>query len=166
MTDHAKMDKIEELCLAEYEAHKYKIILATLVNGWNDHDHSVEVFCDPPARLRVQETRKNDIQHWNDDWCDPYWDVELVEPHPALENIRSLWVFGISHSLTGEIQGTTTQHLDPNQEPAYEPPQPKKECTDDHQPNTKTVIFFNCPCCDTGLTITIEAHTDKPKESR
>lgn len=160
--DKAKLDEIEELCLAEYRAHKYKIILAKLVNGWNAHDDSVEVFCDPPARLRVMRTQENDIRRWVDhEWCDPYWDVEPVEPHPALEGIRSLWVYGISHSVDGDIEGTSTQWLDPNQEPAYEPHEPRCPGCNHTKgegcgcPPVTRSLTITCPCCGEEIAITI-----------
>jgi hypothetical protein len=97
---------LEARAKADHAAHAGQIILATVVTGYNEHDDSVEVFCDPPARVRVcKAVREDDLCHWNDhEWLDPYWDVDLVEPHPALAGIRSMWVFGQSYSTKGGVE--------------------------------------------------------------
>lgn len=147
-------DVIEELCLADYEAHKYKILLASIVSGYVG-ETSADILCDPPARVRVMGTSKNDITHWPDDeWCDPYWDVELIEPHPALENARSLWVFGISHNIHNEIMGSRDWRLDENQEPPYQPREPLLPKNEVCPPVTRTLMTA-CPHCGASLAITI-----------
>jgi hypothetical protein len=88
----------------DFADHVGKVILARVVTGYNDKDDSVEVFCNPPARMRVCKTRREDIHHWNDEFLDPYWDVEEVGAHPALVGIRSMWVFGRSYSTGGEVE--------------------------------------------------------------
>ena len=167
----ARMDEIEELCLADYEEHVHKILLADFVIGFRGED-SVEVYLDPPARVRVQRTTdvESDIFHWNDDWCDPYWDVELIEPHPQLADVRSLWVDGKSRSLNGQSSIPKPGWIvDPNQEPAYQPPQPERclGCghTEDEgcgcPPRTQThTMNINCPCCGKSLTVTVVTTVD------
>jgi hypothetical protein len=150
-------ERVTNLCLEEHNSYKHKILLVTLVEGCKDDDIA-EFSCDPPARVRVMETRKDDIDHWTDsEWCDPYWDVELVEPHPSLDGASGLWVYGISHSISGQIQNTSTWKADENQEPAYQPKAPTQETTSPH-PNGDS--SFCCPHC--GVRIHID--TKKAEE--
>lgn len=139
-------EKVTNICLEEHASYKHKILLVTLVEGYKDDDIA-EFFCDPPARVRVTETREDDIDHWTDsEWCDPYWDVELVEPHPTLSDASDFWVYGISHSIDGKIQNTSTWKLDENQEPAYQPREPvAPPQTPSLHPNGDT--SFCCPFC-------------------
>ena len=98
---HAKADQDHAQALG-------RVLLAKVVSGYRD-DECIDVICDPPARLRVAATPRLDLHHWTcDGWLDPYWNVELVEPHPALAGMTSLWTFGPSYNITtGEIQGTS-----------------------------------------------------------
>lgn len=57
----------------------------------------VERFCVPPAVMVVEDV----VLRWQGEWLDPVWDVRLVEPHPELEGIRSMWVYGHSYSIDG-----------------------------------------------------------------
>lgn len=93
---------MENQALADFAAARGRILLATEVSGFRGSD-SVEVYCDPPARVRVVATPKGDVLHRNDGWLDPYWNVEMVDAHPALEGVRSLWVFGKSYHSNGEV---------------------------------------------------------------
>ena len=94
----AERERLELLALQQYMDAVDTVIEAECVIGYRDHD-SVEVYCWPPAKVRVVATTdiEHDIYHWNDNYLDPYWDVELVEPHPQLEGLRSLWIDGPSH---------------------------------------------------------------------
>lgn len=94
-------DEIEAAALAEHESMVGKILLASVVDGYEDDDNCRDFACDPPARVRVMRTARESVLHWNDDWLDPYWDVELVEPHPVLKGVRSMWVFGTSYNVDG-----------------------------------------------------------------
>jgi len=159
-------DHIEEQCLADYEAHKNKILLATRVECYISEDQ-LTIDCDPPARVRVRDrVPENDIRRWTDaEWCDPYWDVDLVEPHPALDRASSMWVYGISRSIDGEIQGGDNDwRLDENQLSAPEP-QPDQTCPGcGHPPST--TMSVDCPHCGESLTITVvaEGTAYPPKE--
>lgn len=103
---------LEATAKAHHAAHLGKILLCREVTGYNDKDDSVDVICDPPARMRVCSAMAGDLEHWNDNWLDPYWDVTPVEPHPALDGIRSLWVFGTSYCTDGSIKPTTTWEVE------------------------------------------------------
>jgi len=54
---------------------------------------------EPPATFRVLKSDDQALVHWNDKWCDPYWDLELVSPHPELTGVRSFFCHGHSYQL-------------------------------------------------------------------
>ena len=91
---------IEARVMADYRAHVGREVLVRTVSGYVGMD-SVEVHLDPPARMRIDSTPETAVKRWCDDWCDPYWDVTLVEPHPQLVDVRSMWMHGPSHHLDG-----------------------------------------------------------------
>lgn len=118
--DKAAYDRVEELCLKDHEEHLGKIILATDLFGYN-HSDCDEIHCDPPARVRVLKMKPSNMLNWTcEDFLDPNWDVELVEPHPALENSGSLWIDGISRSMRGETEHPSGWRVDENQEPSVQ----------------------------------------------
>lgn len=95
---------------ADYAAAVGTVIDAKCVIGYKGND-SVEVYPDPPARVRVEATPHEDIEHFNDDYLDPYWNVTLVESHPALEGVRSLWVDGPSYQIAKPIYRYTPREI-------------------------------------------------------
>lgn len=99
------MAAMEDKARADFDAHKDRIILALWVTGYIGNDQ-IDVACDPPVRLRVSQARRDDLTHWNDDWLDPYWDVELVEPYQRLADVWGLWVFGTSYCTDGRIENS------------------------------------------------------------
>lgn len=59
-----------------------------------------------PVWVRILQTDDASVTHINDDFVDPYWDVELVEPALKPEcrrdshipaDARSFWIDGPSH---------------------------------------------------------------------
>ena len=100
------MQKYYEKAEQDHREHVGKILEVKHVQGYVNDD-SVEANCNPPAKVRVLPcTHPEDLKHQVDEWLDPYWDVELVEPHPELEGVRSLWIYGISYNTkTGEKSG-------------------------------------------------------------
>lgn len=95
--------ELEEIALKEFSEYKGKILLATVLLGY-ENDDSKSWHVDPPILVRVLETDKSSIFHWNDDWLDPYWDVELLEDRPEFKNASSFYVDGPSRNLNGEVQ--------------------------------------------------------------
>lgn len=54
-----------------------------------------------PVRARVL-LGSSSIVRWVDDyWCDPVYDVELLDDRPDLADLSSAWLYGSSHSVTG-----------------------------------------------------------------
>lgn len=112
----AIMADLEKRARADFDTHTGRVILATTVAGYIGND-SVEIHCNPPARLRVcgssGSSLHEDLTHWNDNWLDPYWDVELAAPHPALTDARSLWTFGPSYCTDGRTEPCSEWTLEP-----------------------------------------------------
>jgi len=140
-----KSDELEARAISAFYATKGRVFRADFITGYNDNDDSVDIYPDPPALVRVIETARDSILRWQDDWLDPYWDVELVEPHPQLEGIRSLCVDGPSYNVKdgrvtptrlvevpGEARPETPQDVvetepDPEPAPAPKPHAARKE---------------------------------------
>lgn len=96
-------EEAETKALERYRSLVGKVVEIEWVQGYIGDD-SGDFKCDPPAKVKIVETDKDSILHWNDEWLDPYYDVELVEPHPKLAEARSLWIYGESYNLiSGEI---------------------------------------------------------------
>lgn len=105
-------DSVAGACRRDLEEHHDKILKASLVMGYRGND-SVEITCDPPAIVRVTQLDDGQFINWTThDFADPNWNVELVQPHPALEGVRSLWVDGISRSKKGEVEHPDWEVLD------------------------------------------------------
>jgi len=74
-------------------------------------DSSIDFSLEEPLKVKVVKTPEMDILHWNDEWLDPYWDLEILKipeqmlvDHPKLKELRSPYMFGDSYSLDGKIQ--------------------------------------------------------------
>jgi hypothetical protein len=72
---------------------------------------SVDFSLEEPVKAKVVGTSEADVLHWNDEWLDPYWDLEILEipaamlaEHPKLAKMASVYMFGDSYSLDGKIQ--------------------------------------------------------------
>jgi hypothetical protein len=118
----AQGEKSEALVVRDYMEHRGKVLLAGVLHGYGRRDDSNEWRFEPPVRVRVEPTDLQSIGHSNDEWSDPYWDVQIVG-HPLTysvsslapnvtwreterepDTLRSIWIDGISRSETGEIQ--------------------------------------------------------------
>lgn len=98
----------------DFDAHKGRILLVNVVTGYNSADDSVDILLNPPARMRVcLKINNEDLQHWVDNWLDPYWDVDLIGEHPALADIRSMWVYGPSYCTDGRTEPSSDWALEP-----------------------------------------------------
>jgi len=100
----------EDAARTDYQRALGTVIEVTWVYGYTNDD-SVEIQCDPPAKVRVLETPDEDLRHWVDEWLDPFWNIELSEPHPAIgANVRGLWTFGHTSYAVPRMHGHEHQH--------------------------------------------------------
>lgn len=89
-----------KLVLRDFKEIEGREILVSHLTGYKGDD-SIDFDLATPARVRVTATPESDLFHQIDDWVDPYWNLVLVEPHPELADVRSLWMFGHSYSVKG-----------------------------------------------------------------
>jgi hypothetical protein len=94
-------EELEAKALADHAAVAGKLIRVRWVYGYDDRDDLEDIWCDPPALCRVDPVIANErqLKRWIDEWIDPRWDLSLVEPHPELKGIRSLWMYGPSYNV-------------------------------------------------------------------
>lgn len=110
--------EMEAKALADYKAHEGRVLLVSTLTGYvGESGQAVTVHCDPPARVRVnrgidKRRKSEDLRHWCDNWLDPYWDVTLIERHPALEDARGLWVFGTAYCTDGRTEPCSEWQLE------------------------------------------------------
>lgn len=101
-------EEIERQVIADYDAVAGKVVLISEIQCYDEDNDLVEdVKLVPPAIARIDHfpTVENDsLLHWNGEWLDPYLDVTILKPHPALANLRPSWAFGICLSTSGEVQ--------------------------------------------------------------
>jgi len=165
--EQAIEEHVEALCIQDHEEHVGKILLATVILGYAEEAFTEEFYCDPPARIRVLQMNHSSMLNWTcREFCDPDWDIELVEPHPALEHATSIWIDGISRATDGEVQHPSAWKLDENQEPP--PPAPKAQ-PEEHiklQPayTHDTKVF--CPHCCREIVVTTTMSIDTDEMTR
>jgi hypothetical protein len=106
MTSQAKTEELEARAESDFNQVKGKFFAVTAVNFVNG-----VLDLDTPAIVRVSHRiDPDDLRHWNDEWLDPYWELELAQPHPQLSNLvkkHSIWTYGISYNLNGKIDSRT-----------------------------------------------------------
>lgn len=100
LRDITHVNLVEARALFDYNQVLGKTVLVSAISGFVGND-SVDINLDPPAKVRVEKTNEASVKRWNDDWCDPYWEVTLAEPHPQLGDVRSLWISGTCYHVDG-----------------------------------------------------------------
>ena len=95
--------RVEALVLEDFRQIEGRLIEASELYGYRDGDLQ-ELSFEIPVLLQVTETPKGDLQHWIDEWCDPYYNVALVDDRGQSVNATSLWVYGRSHSTEGKVE--------------------------------------------------------------
>lgn len=114
MSKKVSKESIDQQCMDDYREHEGKVLLVNFVQGMVDHN-SADFTLEKPVRMFVIEhQRESDIINWHDGWCDPSWDVELLESHEELEQASSLWIDGTSRNING-MTGSGDWKLDPDQ---------------------------------------------------
>lgn len=101
-------DEINEAALRDYRSVAGKVVWVTQVECYDDNDNQAIVTCDPPALARIQAYEEREelenIPRWtNEEFCDPYYNLEILEKHPAFTGLRPSWTFGTCRSVNGEI---------------------------------------------------------------
>lgn len=99
MSKNPSKETIEAKVRELHDAAVGKVFAAKSLRGYlNDDSHELVAPEGRPFKVRVRRTEDSDLIRWlDDDHCDPYWDVALVEPHPDVpEGMSSLWVDGLS----------------------------------------------------------------------
>lgn len=99
-----KLRQIHQKIKADYEDVIGRLILVSRPTGYVD-ENSIIFDLKTPALVRVVKTSNDDLFHQADkDWIDPYWNIELLEPHQELKEARSLWMYGTSYNIrTGQM---------------------------------------------------------------
>jgi hypothetical protein len=97
----ATKDELEKRALKDYRDIRGMPIWVSEIYGFVE-SNGVGLELDQPALVKVTETDQEGLIHWVYGWLDPYWNVELLRPHPELEGVRSLWMYGTSYSLEGK----------------------------------------------------------------
>lgn len=92
---------IEAIVQADYERYLGQEVLVHRICGYVADD-SVDMDLDPPAKVRIEKTSTTSLARWIDEWCDPLYEVTLVQPHPQLAEVRSLWIYGQSYHIDGK----------------------------------------------------------------
>ena len=93
-------EEVEAKARAEYEAHLGKEVEVKAITCYANFS-TFDIALDPPAKVRVEKTRTEDVLRWMDEHLDPVWDVTLLQPHPQLENMESFWIYATSYTLDG-----------------------------------------------------------------
>jgi hypothetical protein len=101
---HEARARIEQRAMADYAAACGQEFLVESVSAQSGLT-SVDILCEPPAHVRVVSTSPEFLTRWNGNWLDPRWNVEVVTPHPALEKVAGVWVFGASYHAEGAVEG-------------------------------------------------------------
>jgi hypothetical protein len=96
----------ESISIADHTARVGKTVLTWKLNGYRDYD-SVHFDFDAPVLVRVLPTDKGSLTHWNDEWLDPYWEVEVIGEIPEeARGCSSYYLYGLSYnSETGACGG-------------------------------------------------------------
>lgn len=100
MTLDPREESFEARAREDFTRHLGRELLVPVVYGYAGDD-SVECF---PAqaqalRVRVTDTDDRDLTHWNDDYLDPYWNVDVLSQDPSVDGVRSFWIHGPSYCL-------------------------------------------------------------------
>lgn len=101
--------EVERQAMVDYLQFAGKVVLATTIECYDDRDNSVTAVCDPPAVVRITPYSSQeifeDVIRWTDGkHLDPYYNVEVLEPHPAFAGLRPSWTHGPSRATDGTIE--------------------------------------------------------------
>lgn len=73
--------EMEELVRRDYVSMRGRIIEAYALYGWVG-SKPVALLLEQPVRVRVADTDETDLFRWDGCYCDPLWNVEVLQPCP------------------------------------------------------------------------------------
>jgi hypothetical protein len=110
MEDKKRLDPkyLEQLAEEEYRELAGKLVRVGAINGYANEvcsDTFLPDMLGEPVIVRVnQNTGKEDIHRWMDEWLDPAYSVEIVERGNLPESLCSCWIYGNCRSLDGAFE--------------------------------------------------------------
>lgn len=86
----------EQLAERHYQTLVGRTVLVRSINGFlGDEGGSGDVHLNPPARVRIRETGSTERHgHWNGDYLDPIYDVEILDSRRVLRKLEGAWIYG------------------------------------------------------------------------
>lgn len=104
----------ERRALEDFNAAVGKEITVQMISGYNDSDDGVDVD-GVSIRVRVDSTKNVSLDHWVDEYLDPYWDVTPIGEYPELTGLRSFWTFGPSYRvIDGKVEAVENNQSTPH----------------------------------------------------
>ena len=96
-------DVAEALVLQDYREHYGKLLRVSYLAGTDKNGDSIDKYVDGVLIVRLLDTNEDSVLHWNDEWLDPYWDVEVIQGAELVVGINNPWIDGPSYNTkTGE----------------------------------------------------------------
>lgn len=116
--------EINAQVLSDYRELAGKVVLLSEVECYDAQNCSATAQCEPPVIARIHpysETRVREcVTRWTDNGnCDPVYDIEILEPHPAFAGLRPSWVYGTCRSKSGNVEPASIRLADPATQEAY-----------------------------------------------
>lgn len=108
-TESLTRETLENKALKDYESVSGKIIYPVWVTFSSEDEESNDFYVGGETPLRVIPNQsERTILHWNNEWLDPYWDLELIGTIPELEHLKNplFWTHGKSYHLPKKIGRT------------------------------------------------------------
>lgn len=101
---NALRKQIQDREIEFYNQHVGKVLEVNSLGGYlAKNNDSTYLYLSSPAYVRVEKQPPESIVHWNWPWFDPYWDVQVLQIPPGIDEIRSTWIDGPSvNIITGQ----------------------------------------------------------------
>ncbi len=89
----ARVPELEAKAISDYRAVAGKTFLTSIISGYGGYadqpDDSDTFALDKPVVVRVRAdmldhgSSREDVLHWNDEWLDPIWEVDILSGLPG-----------------------------------------------------------------------------------
>jgi hypothetical protein len=100
MTTHEQYEILETHALLDYNLNFGKTMRVDQIDGLDRRQISTTIFA-PVGKsflVRLIETNQTDLFHWNDDFIDPYWNIEVIDACGLDSEMPEYpWIFGPSY---------------------------------------------------------------------